>query len=200
MELEPGKIYHIYNRGNNRENIFREERNYPYFLSLWKHHVHPIAETFAYSLLPNHFHMVVRIRYEKLNNGHTIHTDEKKISQHLSNFFNAYAKSINKAYERRGSLFQERFGRKEVATGSYCAQLVCYVHTNAQKHGILADFHSHRHNSYSSVLSDMPTLLQRNEVLEWFGGKTRFVDAHRAYVHDKDWNTQLLELPNDDDD
>src|SRR3982751_6807851 len=106
MELEAGKIYHIYNRGNNRENIFREERNYPYFLSLWKNHVHPIVETFAYSLLPNHFHMVVRIRYEKLNNGHTIHTVEKKVSRHFSNFFNAYAKSINKAYERRGSLFQ----------------------------------------------------------------------------------------------
>jgi len=49
--LEPNCYCHIYNRGNNRETIFREERNYTYFLKLWKKHVSPIADTYAYSLL-----------------------------------------------------------------------------------------------------------------------------------------------------
>ncbi len=38
--LQPGCYYHIYNRGNNREDLFREERNYRYFLQLYAHHVH----------------------------------------------------------------------------------------------------------------------------------------------------------------
>jgi hypothetical protein len=38
LALEPGKYYHIYNRGNNRENIFNEERNYAYFLKLYAFH------------------------------------------------------------------------------------------------------------------------------------------------------------------
>lgn len=49
--LLPGRYYHIYNRGNNRENLFREERNYPYFLGLYARHVGPIAQTFAYCLI-----------------------------------------------------------------------------------------------------------------------------------------------------
>ncbi len=57
IPLEPGKYYHIYNRGNNRENIFKEDRNYAYFLKLYVFHVGPIADTYAYCLLRNHFHL-----------------------------------------------------------------------------------------------------------------------------------------------
>ncbi|MBF8283376.1 MAG: hypothetical protein HW378_2291 [Anaerolineales bacterium] len=62
IPLHPGQYYHIYNRGNNRENVFREERNYPYFLKLYAKYIEPIAETYAYCLLRNHFHLLVRIR------------------------------------------------------------------------------------------------------------------------------------------
>jgi hypothetical protein len=62
VPLEFGEYYHIYNRGINRGRIFFEERNYDYFLQLYAQHVVPIAETYAYCLLPNHFHFLVRIR------------------------------------------------------------------------------------------------------------------------------------------
>lgn len=57
--------YHIYNRGNNRENIFIQERNYEHFLKLYFKYIDPIAETFAYCLLRNHFHVSVRIKSEE---------------------------------------------------------------------------------------------------------------------------------------
>lgn len=60
--LTYGNFYHIYNRGNNQENIFRQERNYAYFLELWWKHISPIAETWAYCLLKNHFHAAVYIK------------------------------------------------------------------------------------------------------------------------------------------
>ena len=47
--LQPGFYYHIYNRGNNGENIFIEERNYHYFLQLYSKYILPIAETYAYN-------------------------------------------------------------------------------------------------------------------------------------------------------
>jgi len=62
IPLQPGQYYHIYNRGVNRTNIFVEERNYVYFLKLYAKHISPVAETFAYCLLRNHFHLLVRIR------------------------------------------------------------------------------------------------------------------------------------------
>ncbi len=60
--LQPSQYYHIYNRGNNRENIFVSEENYRYFLKLYAVHIEPVADTYAYCLLKNHFHVLVRIK------------------------------------------------------------------------------------------------------------------------------------------
>ena len=117
--LYPGKYYHIYNRGNNREILFFEELNYPYFLKLYANHIEPIADTFCYCLLKNHFHFLIRIktndeyreylRVSKFNDREEYKGKEKSInpSQGFSNLFNAYAKAINKRYQRTGSLFEE---------------------------------------------------------------------------------------------
>jgi hypothetical protein len=60
--LTYGTFFHIYNRGNNGENLFLQERNYAYFMQLWWKHISPVAEAWAYGLLRNHFHAVVYIK------------------------------------------------------------------------------------------------------------------------------------------
>ena len=63
MKYEPlqyNKFYHIYNRGNNGENIFIEDRNYAFFLSLIQKYILPISEVHAYCLLKNHFHLLIK--------------------------------------------------------------------------------------------------------------------------------------------
>ena len=62
--LIPDIYYHIYNRGIDRENIFSDERDYWHFLALYEKYIHQIADTFAYCLLKNHFHILVRIKSE----------------------------------------------------------------------------------------------------------------------------------------
>jgi REP element-mobilizing transposase RayT len=57
--LSPGNYYHIYNRGNNGEPLFFEEENYIYFLKLYDKYISPIAETYAWCLMKNHFHFLV---------------------------------------------------------------------------------------------------------------------------------------------
>jgi REP element-mobilizing transposase RayT len=64
MPLKPDTVYHIYNRGNNREDLFKEERNYPYFLDKYFQYVSPLADTYAYCLMKNHFHILLRIKNE----------------------------------------------------------------------------------------------------------------------------------------
>jgi putative transposase len=61
MIKEEGNYYHLYNRGNNRENIFFEEENYMYFLKQFKNYLLPHIDVFAYCLMPNHFHFFIRI-------------------------------------------------------------------------------------------------------------------------------------------
>ncbi|MCX6351943.1 MAG: hypothetical protein NTX03_08775 [Bacteroidetes bacterium] len=178
IPLENGCIYHIYNRGNNREDIFPELINYEYFLKLWVKHIMPIADTYAYCLLKNHFHAMIRIKEDLPE------TDENKTGrmnnaeQHFSNFFNAYAKAFNKKYNRTGKLFEERFKRKKIESDIYYTQLIYYIHANPQKHGFIDDFKLYPHSSYQSILSLGKTNLKRDEVIEWFGGRDNFIQFH----------------------
>jgi len=86
ISLEHEAYYHIYNRGNNSEIIFREESNYFYFLKLLKKYILPVADVFAYCLLNNHFHLLIRIKEE---DKITVN-----IEKSFSNLFNAYAKPL----------------------------------------------------------------------------------------------------------
>jgi hypothetical protein len=62
------------------------------------------------------------------------------VSDQFSNFFNAYAKTINKAYERTGSLFQHPFGRVPITTDRQFWNVIAYIHQNPQKHRFVKDF------------------------------------------------------------
>ena len=179
--LQPGRYYHIYNRGNNREDLFRAERNYRYFLQLYARYVHPIADTFAYCLMRNHFHLLVRIK----QTSQVSDVSKFKPSQYFSNLFNAYAKAINKAYGRTGSLFEERFGRIEVTSDAYASQLIFYIHFNPQKHGFVDDFREWPWSSYAALRASATTKLNRAEVLSWFGGENRFEEFHRGLVDER---------------
>jgi putative transposase len=188
VPLQAGKYYHIYNRGNNRADLFYEERNYRYFLQLYAHHIQPVADTFAYCLLRNHFHLMVRIKEPAalVHTSQVLETCEESKSfnpsHNFSNLFNAYTKTINKAYERTGSLFEERFRRIEVTSQRYFYQLIFYIHFNPQKHGFVDDFRNWSWSSLHALSSSGPTRLARSEVLEWFGGQNDFVTFHRGMV------------------
>jgi putative transposase len=60
--LQPDTSFHIFNHANGFENVFREKENFRYFLEKYYLYISPIAETYAYCLMPNHFHLVIRIR------------------------------------------------------------------------------------------------------------------------------------------
>ena len=62
QKLQPGSYYHIYNRVNNSEKIFYQERNYRYFLRKFDYYLTNYLDLFAFVLMPNHFHFLVRTR------------------------------------------------------------------------------------------------------------------------------------------
>ncbi len=172
MKYEPlisDTYFHIYNRGNNREDIFKEDRNYHYFLMLMTKYILPVCEIYAYCLLKNHFHLVVKTKEE---------ITSKLISQSFSNMFNTYSKAINKAYGRSGSLFQDRFSRKKIESEDYLKQLIIYTHLNPQYHGLVPDFRNYQYSSYQSYFSENPSNLKREFILSLFDGKSNF-----EYVH-----------------
>ncbi len=65
QKIEPliaGNYYDIYNRGINSCNLFKETDNYEYFLSLYDKYISPVADTFAWVLIPNHFLFLIRVK------------------------------------------------------------------------------------------------------------------------------------------
>ncbi|MBN2083819.1 MAG: hypothetical protein JW748_01245 [Anaerolineales bacterium] len=144
--VQYGIRYHIFSRGNNRENIFVEERDYHHFMELYLLHVFPYSDTYAYCLLRNHFHFFVRIKKKvEILEGSSGETKKEATAwippgQRIGNFLNAYAKSINFAYHRTGSLFQHPFRRIPVSHPEQAISLVRYIHQNPQHHGFVKDF------------------------------------------------------------
>ena len=101
--LIEGEYFHIYNRGVNGENIFKEQRNYYYFLQHYILYCSDVFETFAYALLKNHFQLLVYVKENvsvPKNNGQGM--VQLNASKQLSHFFNLYAQSMNKASNRTG--------------------------------------------------------------------------------------------------
>lgn len=181
--FEPGKFYHVYNRGNNRENIFIEPRNYVYFLKLYAKHVLPVADLYAYCLMRNHFHLLIRTKdEEELKRSGRFDRPERldPVTRGFASMFQAYSQAINKAYARTGRLFQEHFGRIEVDSDRYFTTLIFYIHFNPQKHGFVDDFREWEWSSYAAMTTTAPTHVCRSEVLGWFGGREAFAVFHQA--------------------
>jgi REP element-mobilizing transposase RayT len=175
--LVPGSIYHIYNRANGSEKLFLSYNNYIHFLEKYFLYISPIADTFCYCLMPNHFHFLVRIKSEEVISSFferkriTI-SDELKsehvLSQQFSNFFNGYAKHFNEQNSRKGSLFMHTFKRIKVEEQNYLLKLIHYIHNNPVEAKLCSYPSEWNHSSFKRLISPDENVLKRNEVIGWF--------------------------------
>ncbi len=196
--LEPGSFFHIYNRGNNFQDVFKATEDYTSFLYKWREFIHPVAKTFAYNLLPNHFHALVQIRDAALVKASPLDlaslpsglakSEEFRnsgtpvwVSRAFTNFFISYARTAQNRHGFHGAVFHSPFKRKLIGTDLYFDYLTAYIHYNAAKHGLFSGaLHEYRHSSYRALISAAPTLLERDYVLEYFGGREKFIAFHEG--------------------
>ncbi|OFY49409.1 MAG: hypothetical protein A2W85_06065 [Bacteroidetes bacterium GWF2_41_31] len=175
-KLIPGRYYHIYNRGINSCAIFREEENYRYFMWLYGKHVAPVVETYAWALLPTHFHFLVQVVPDLT--GLEDLSGLKPAHQHLSNFFNAYSKSINKRVNRHGSLFERPFKRKPISSDNHMMNTLIYIHNNPVHHGYCRHPSEYGWSSYNNYFSENqhPKLIEFQQ--QFFEDRENFVYLH----------------------
>ncbi|MDX2303716.1 MAG: hypothetical protein NW226_13005 [Microscillaceae bacterium] len=190
-ELLPNQRYHIINHAVGNENLFRKEENYRYFLQKFYEYIHPVAQTYAYCLMPNHFHFLLNFReeeilqayYQKLypqKNGN-IENYHVFLMQRFSNFCNAYAKAYNKMYDRKGALFIDFLRRIRVESDEYFTNLLGYIHCNPKNHGFCKKPEDWFYSSYHAYKSEKTTNLPRQEVAEWFGTITLYEEYHQQF-------------------
>lgn len=199
--LEYGKFYHIYNRGINGETLFRSNENYEHFLRLYEKYMEVVVDTYAWCLMGNHFHLLVRIKEEdeigfipsknessvnfeppsgrkatdRVDNNRRKH----KPSSQFSHLFNSYAQAFNKQHKRHGSLFESPFKRKYINSDQYFQEVVSYIHNNPVHHGFTDNAIDYPWSSYHSAISSKTTKLKRDELLEWFGSTENFIKYHQ---------------------
>ncbi len=180
--IQSGNYYHIFNRGNNYENVFYIHDDYIYFLHRLKYHMSISCETFAYALLPNHYHLLIRVKED---------VDDALFSMQLKQLIQEYTFRINDRERRNGNLFLKPFRRLQITSDEYFTRLVFYIHANPNKHKICSDFKNYKYNSYKSITSTALTHINRKDVLNWFGGEKEFIDFHN-YMHSEDLIEKLI--------
>lgn len=196
VQLEPNQFYHIWTHANGSENLFRNEENYRYFLKKYRHYIHPIAHTFAYCLMPNHLHLMVKIRSDdmlltaiNLNNTTAANKLSLNLSKSFSNLFNAYTKAYNKLFNRKGSLFIRPFNRKAILEKLYFTNLIAYIHNNPVHHGYASKADEWPFSSHHAYTTKKTTDICRDEAMLWFGDETKFISCHTQlnYLNEKDY-------------
>ena len=193
VPLLPGRVYHLFNHAVGEELLFRENTNYVYFLNRMKKYFPPVVKIYAYTLMPNHFHFVVKIQERPVllqcyNKEKEKPSDEELaafVMQQFSNMFNGYAKAYNKRYERRGALFIDYLKRREVLNMNYFKNLICYVHCNAVHHQFCNSPYEWIFSSYAAYFSDQETILDRATVLNSFNGLEDFLNSHKVFIKRK---------------
>lgn len=195
----PGRLYHIYSRANGDEKLFREPEDYIRFLNKMKDYILPIGKISAFNLLPNHFHTIVRfncqdqlIEFYKHLNGKDIRSVDLLpdfIMHQLSRLLNSHSKKINHKYFRRGSLFIDYARRVEIESLGQLFRTVYYVHNNAVRHGYCKNIIDWPWCSYKHYLQIKHSWLDREEVLNCYGGLIPF-----RVIHEQPADQKLVEL------
>jgi putative transposase len=158
--------------------LFLNNENYEFFLKKYSYYVNPIADTFAYCLMPNHFHFLVRIKEINYKTSEVLETSG--VSYAFKNLFILYSKAFNKVNSRIGSLFCPKFHRKLINTEEYLKYAVNYIHQNPVYHEFVNQPKQWKYSSYRTFFSLKPTSLNKSEVLEWFENLENFTAFHKT--------------------
>ncbi len=186
VPLVSGEIYHIYNRGSEKRDIFTQPRDYRRFQNTFYYYQYQgpksrlsklsrntfssfipqqdkkLVEILAYCLMPNHFHFLVK----QLKDG--------GISLFSSQLANSYTKYFNTKYRRVGSLFQGTFKSVLIESDEQFVHVSRYIHLNPIVSGMVKELEAYPWSSYEEYLSGNSRYCALGEVLAFFSSPERY--------------------------
>lgn len=175
MDLKTGHFYHLYNRSNGRELIFRCSENYLYFLRKFRERLEEKLTVHAYCLMPTHFHFLVQITTK----------DISKLKKTIGLQLSSYTKALNKSYNRNGSLFQQHTKAKLIGEEEYLIALVLYIHQNPVKSKLVKRLEDWPYSSYRDLAGFRKgTLVSRTLIEKYFSSSHDFVTFSEQNIPD----------------
>ena len=170
IEYEGG-LYHVLSRGNERKDIFVDERDRLTFLdAIGEMADHYDVDIFAYVLMGNHYHLLLR-------------TNQANLSKSMQWLALTYTRRFNNRHLRSGHLFQGRFKSIIVQNDAYLMRLSCYIHRNPLRAGIISRLAEYPWSSYKAYAygDKAPDWLMTKPILGQFKVKNKY-QAYREKV------------------
>ncbi|MBO1511914.1 REP-associated tyrosine transposase [Metabacillus bambusae] len=167
----PGAAYHITARGNNKNTIFHDERDYYMYLEYVKetNSRYPFL-LHSYCLMPNHLHL-------------QIETPQESISKIMKLIQMRYAMYFNKRYSLVGHVFQERFGSKLILNASYFMTVNRYIHLNPVKANIVKKPEDYKWSSYTTYITpNKNPLVTTSKTLSYFSNSN--IKLYKEYIEE----------------
>lgn len=160
MKFFPDNIYHIYNQGNNYQDIFRCDEDYLIFLRMIRKHLQPHTEIIAWCLMNNHFHLMVYTDERSCEMMKQGGLEIEKLTNGIRKLLSGYARIFNKRYNRMGSVFRQKTKAKNVVESDwvvkqhytlmdYCSRCFDYIHQNPVMAGLVKQQGEWIYSSYN---------------------------------------------------
>jgi REP element-mobilizing transposase RayT len=169
--------YHIYNRSNGKELIFKYAEDANEFLKRFSELVAPYCDVLAYCLMSNHFHFVLyckpidevlkeRVAKENSNMAKMFLENQATYNDFLvaqfARLFLGFSKYYNLKFKRNGNLFQKKFKRIQQKTLTKVVSRICYVHHNPLHHDAASFYDGYQFSSFNAYLNEKPTKIAKD--------------------------------------
>jgi putative transposase len=164
--LADNNIYHILNRGNNKQNIFCKHQDYEAFTVLIKEakKLYPV-KLFAYCLMPNHFHMIATP------------SQAKDLSKWMQWLMTSHVRRYNKHYNAVGHVWQGRFKSFIIQNNEYLINAIRYVETNPVRAGLVNTANDWPWSSHKETIGERNRFLIDFAPIELPANWREYVDA-----------------------
>ncbi len=169
MQFSPDCLYHTYNRGNDKQRIFFQEKNYYFFLNKIKQDLPKLCDILAYCLMPNHFHLLIYVPDTCEGLNFIPNQNHQILVRKLGTLLSSYSQAINKQEEKSGSLFQQKTKSKILGLDNYPTTCFHYIHQNPLRANLVINMEDWSYSSFQDYLegeSNVCNIALARELLE----------------------------------